>query len=108
MRRKRSAGTSVQSSKAASRLRMNCRDFTGMIGSRRGSRRKTAGNAEAAVGLALRLSSPAILFADHASPGGEAVGRMLLHPPRQVRRVHQAGLHRDGGKVRGGDNLLAA
>jgi hypothetical protein len=39
------------------------------------------------------LNSPAILFADHAAPRRQALGRMLLHPLRELRRAHQAGLH---------------
>ena len=54
------------------------------------------------------LSSPAILFANHAAPCREALGGMLLHPLGELRRAHQAGLHRDVSEVRGGNNLLAA
>jgi hypothetical protein len=54
------------------------------------------------------LSSPAILFADHAAPCRQALGGMLLHPLRELRRAHQARLHRDLSEVRGGDGLLAA
>src|SRR5215469_13867703 len=54
------------------------------------------------------LSSPAALFADHAAPCCEALGRMLLHPVGKLRRAHQAGLHRDVGEIRGGDGLLVA
>jgi len=39
------------------------------------------------------LSTPAILFADHAAPCRQALGGMLLHPIRELRRAHQAGLH---------------
>lgn len=38
------------------------------------------------------LSSPAILFADHAAPCRKAFGRELLHPRSELRRTHQAGL----------------
>ena len=54
------------------------------------------------------LSSPAILFANHAAPCRQALGGMLLHPLGELRRAHQAGLHRDISEVRGGDDLLAA
>src|SRR5882762_6725419 len=54
------------------------------------------------------LSSPAILFANHAAPCRQALGRMLLHPLGELRRAHQAGLHRDVGEFRSGDGLLAA
>jgi hypothetical protein len=54
------------------------------------------------------LSSPAVLFADHAAPFRKALGRMLLHPLSQLRRAHQAGLHRDVSEVRGGHGLLVA
>src|SRR5229473_6717288 len=54
------------------------------------------------------LNSPAILFANHAAPCRQALGRMLLHPLGELRRAHQAGLHRDVREVRGGDGLLAA
>ncbi len=33
---------------------------------------------------------------------------MLVHPLGELRRAHQAGLHRDVGEVRGGDDLLVA
>ena len=33
---------------------------------------------------------------------------MLLHPLGELRRAHQAGLHRDVSEVRGGDDLLVA
>ena len=33
---------------------------------------------------------------------------MLLHPLGELRRAHQAGLHRDVSEVRGGDGLLVA
>ena len=39
------------------------------------------------------LSSPAILFANHAAPCRQALGGMLLHPLGELRRAHQAGLH---------------
>jgi hypothetical protein len=58
--------------------------------------------------LLCSLSSPAILFADHAAPCRQALGRMLLHPLGELRRAHQAGLHRDVSEVRGGDDLLVA
>jgi hypothetical protein len=54
------------------------------------------------------LSSPAVLLANHAAPCRQALGRMLVHPLGELRRAHQAGLHRDIGKVRGGDGLLVA
>jgi hypothetical protein len=54
------------------------------------------------------LSSPAILFADHAAPCRQALGGMLLHPLGELRGAHQAGLHRDVSEVRGGDGLLVA
>ena len=54
------------------------------------------------------LNSPAILFADHAAPCRQALGGMLLHPLGELRRAHQAGLHRDVSEVRGGDGLLVA
>ena len=54
------------------------------------------------------LSSPAIPFANHAAPCCQALGRMLLHPLGELRRAHQAGLHRDVSEVRGGDGLLVA
>jgi len=54
------------------------------------------------------LCSPAILFADHATPRRQALGWMLLHPLGELRRAHQAGLHRDLSEVRGGDGLLVA
>ncbi len=54
------------------------------------------------------LSSPAILFAEHAAPCRKPLGRMLLHPLGELRRTHQAGLHRDVSEVRGGDGLLVA
>jgi len=54
------------------------------------------------------LNSPAILFANHAAPCRQALGGMLLHPLGELRRAHQAGLHRDVSEVRGGNNLLAA
>ncbi len=54
------------------------------------------------------LSSPAILFANHAAPCRQAFGRMLLHPLGELRRAHQAGLYRDVSEVRAGDGLLVA
>jgi len=54
------------------------------------------------------LSSPAILFANHAAPCRQALGGMLLHPLGELRRGHQTGLHRDVSEVRGGDGLLVA
>ena len=54
------------------------------------------------------LSSPAILFSNHAAPCRQALGGMLLHPLGELRRAHQAGLHRDVSEVRGGDGLLVA
>src|ERR1700694_5873066 len=58
--------------------------------------------------LLFTLSSPAILFADHAAPSRQALGGMLLHPLGELRRAHQAGLDRDLSEVRGGDGLLVA
>jgi hypothetical protein len=54
------------------------------------------------------LRSPAILFADHAAPRRKTLGRMLLHPVGELRRAHQAGLHRNVSEIRGGDGLLVA
>src|SRR3954454_953829 len=54
------------------------------------------------------LNSPADLLADHAAPPGEALGRMLVHPFGELRRAHQARLHRDVGEVGCGDGLLMA
>src|SRR5258705_9557661 len=54
------------------------------------------------------LSSPAILFANHATPCRQALGGMLLHPLGELRRAHQTGLHRHVSEVRGGDGLLVA
>src|SRR5580704_9918286 len=54
------------------------------------------------------LDSPAIPFADHAAPCRKALRRILLHPLGELRRAHQAGLHRDLSEVRGGDDLLVA
>src|ERR1700754_3543343 len=54
------------------------------------------------------LSSPAVPFADHTAPRRKALGRMVLHPIGELRRPHQAGLHRDASEVRGGDGLLVA
>jgi hypothetical protein len=45
------------------------------------------------------LSSPGILLANHAAPCRQALGRMLLHPLGELRRAHQAGLHRDVSEV---------
>src|SRR5712691_7175345 len=80
------------------RLRITRIDNSAPIGSAANSRGK----------LLSTLNSPAILFADHAAPRRQALGRMLLHPLRELRRAHQAGLHRDVSEVRGGDGLLAA
>jgi hypothetical protein len=55
---------------------------------------------------AFTLGSPAIPFANHAAPCCQALGRMLLHPLGELRRAHQAGLHRNVSEVRGGDGLL--
>jgi hypothetical protein len=46
-----------------------------------------------AFSLLSALSSPAILFADHAAPCRQTLGGMLLHPLSKLRRAHQAGLH---------------
>ena len=54
------------------------------------------------------LSSPAILFTEHAALCCKALGRMLIHPVGQLRCAHQAGLHRNVSEVRGGDGLLVA
>jgi hypothetical protein len=54
------------------------------------------------------LGSPAFLAADNASPCRKTLGRMLLHPLGELRRAHQAGLHRNISEVRGGDGLLVA
>ena len=54
------------------------------------------------------LSSPAIPQANHAAPCRKTLGRMLFHPLGELRRAHQAGLHRDVSEARGGDGLLAA
>ncbi|KGJ65665.1 hypothetical protein BJA5080_02310 [Bradyrhizobium diazoefficiens SEMIA 5080] len=43
---------------------------------------------------------------DHATPSREALGRMLVHPFGKLRRAHHAGLHRNVGEVRRGDDLL--
>ena len=53
-------------------------------------------------------NSPGILLANHAAPCRKALSGMLLHPLGELRCAHQAGLHRDVGEVRGGDDLLAA
>src|SRR5437588_11809068 len=50
--------------------------------------------------------SPAALLADHATPSRQPLGRMLVHPFGKLRRAHHAGLHRDLGEVRCGDDLL--
>src|SRR6266702_2164901 len=52
--------------------------------------------------------APAALLANHAAPCRQALGRMLTHPFGELRRAHQAGLHRDVGEARGGDDLLVA
>ena len=54
------------------------------------------------------LSSPAILFADHTAPRQQLLGGMLLHPFGEPRGTNQAGLQREVGEVRGGDDLLVA
>jgi hypothetical protein len=54
------------------------------------------------------LSSPAIQFANHTAPCRQTLGGMLLHPLGELRRAHQAGLHRDVSEVRGGVGLLVA
>ena len=46
--------------------------------------------------------------ADHAAPCHQTLGRMILHPIGELRRTHQAGLHRDIGEIRGRDGLLVA
>src|ERR1700675_2702063 len=87
------------------------------MGSRRGvNLRITRIDNSASIGLAANsrgkllstLSSPAILFANHAAPCRQALGRMLLHPLGELRRAHQAGLDRDVSEVRGCDGLLVA
>ena len=52
------------------------------------------------------LDGAAGLLADHATPSCEALGRMLVHPFGELRRAHQAGLHRDLGEIRGRDDLI--
>ena len=54
------------------------------------------------------LSCSAIRFADHAAPCRKALGRMLIHPVGELRRAHQAGLHRNVSEIRSGDDLLVA
>jgi hypothetical protein len=51
------------------------------------------------------LSSPAILFSNHAAPCCQALAGCCLSA-RLLRRPYQAGLHRDVSEVRGGDGLL--
>src|ERR1700716_2643989 len=86
-------------------------------GSRKIERERTIGNEDDTdrIGRELprgkllsTLSSPATLFANHAGPCRQALGRMLLHPLGELRRAHPAGLHRDVSEVRCGDGLLAA
>src|SRR3954451_20583000 len=50
--------------------------------------------------------APAALLTDHAAPSCQALGRMLVHPLGELWCAHQAGLHRDLGEVRRGDDLL--
>jgi hypothetical protein len=57
---------------------------------------------------ACSLSSPAIPFADLATPCRKAFGGMLLHPVGELRRAYQAGLYRDVSEVRARDELLPA
>jgi hypothetical protein len=52
------------------------------------------------------LGTLAGVLAEFAAPSCKALGRMLLHPVGELRRSHQAGLHRDLGEVGGGDSLL--
>ena len=54
------------------------------------------------------LSLLAIVFTDDATPCRKALGRMLLHPRGELRCANQAGLHRDVGEIRSGDDLLVA
>jgi hypothetical protein len=68
--------------------------FRGKLRSCSQSFRQTAASSLQVRGKLLSiLNSPAILFADHAAPRRQALGRMLLHPLRKLRRAHQAGLH---------------
>jgi hypothetical protein len=48
--------------------------------------------------LVFTLRTPAILFAAHAAPCRKTLGRMLLHL-LELRRAHQAGLHRNVSEV---------
>jgi hypothetical protein len=50
-------------------------------------------------GICFNLSSPAILFANHAWPCRQALGGMLLHPLGELRRGDQARLHRHGREI---------
>jgi hypothetical protein len=45
-------------------------------------------------------------FANHAPPFHQAPRGMLFHPLGELRRAHQAGLHRNVGEVRRDDDLL--
>jgi hypothetical protein len=54
------------------------------------------------------LGSRAIRFTNQTTPCRQALGWMLAHPRGELRRAHQAGLHRDVGEVRGGYGLLMA
>src|SRR5260370_6094762 len=45
------------------------------------------------------LSSPAILFANHAAPCRQSLGGRLLHPLGELGRAHRAALYRDVGEV---------
>jgi hypothetical protein len=58
--------------------------------------------------IVVPLSFLAIPFADYAAPCRKALGRVALHPIGELRRAHQAGLHRDVGEVRGRDGLFVA
>jgi hypothetical protein len=58
--------------------------------------------------MVVTLSFLAIPFTDHAAPCRKALGRVALHPIGELRRAHQAGLHRDVGEVRGRDGLFVA
>jgi hypothetical protein len=58
--------------------------------------------------LLFTLNTPAIMAADHAAPCRQALGGMLLHPLRELRRAHQAGLHGDRSEVRGADGFIVA
>src|SRR5260370_7837825 len=52
------------------------------------------------------LGSPAIPFANHAAPCCQALARLLLHPLRELRRPHQAGLHPNASEARCTNTLL--